>query len=110
MPFMPLQEVKLQEAVLPTSPEMALSLYQYATLQYTRGLLEHGEELCSASLDLCRQLHKKERSSHVRVLIYFPCTRNSWTPGLHSTSRKNPLSGRVPALLLTAWPVAYHTW
>ena len=60
-----LQEVKMQEVAMPHSEEMALSLYQFATLQYTRGLLSHAEELCLDSLDLARKFHKKDSSSHV---------------------------------------------
>ena len=55
----------MQEVAMPYSEEMALSLYQYATLQYTRGLLAHGLELCMDSLDLARRLHKKDSNSHV---------------------------------------------
>ena len=55
----------MQEAAMPHSEEMCLSLYQYATLQYTRGLLPHAQELCLDSLILARKLHKKDSSSHV---------------------------------------------
>lgn len=58
----------MQEAAMPYSEEMALSLYQYATLQYTRGLLSHAQELCLDSLTLARRLHKKDSSSHVSPL------------------------------------------
>lgn len=83
------QEVKLQEAVLPQSAEMALSLYQYATLQYTRGLIDHGEDLCTSSLELCRQLHKKDSNSHVSQL---------YSPVLFSAifSRQNLLVAMLP--------------
>lgn len=64
-----LQEVRLQEVVLPNSEELALSLYQYATLQYTRGLVKQGKALCQSSLDLSRLLHKKESNSQVNTPV-----------------------------------------
>lgn len=60
------QAVRIQEQLCPGSEEMALTTYQYGTLQYVRGLHARAEELCSSSLALSRRLYLKDSSSQVR--------------------------------------------
>ena len=53
--------MRLQEGVR-ARDELALSSYQYGTLQYARGLHDDARALCATSLQLCRKLYKESNN------------------------------------------------
>ena len=60
-----MQAIKLQEEVCPASDELALTTYQYGTLEYVRGDHVKAMGLCGDSLALALALYKKESHSQV---------------------------------------------
>lgn len=56
------QEIRLRNGVDPGSEDLSLLLYQFATLQYTRGLYDEAEALTQFSLDIARSVYKHDEN------------------------------------------------